>query len=975
MLCCTVFTFVTGIALAQPYSSIDLDKQKPKKYENRKLASEKTDEQKYTFTRKLFQNTFSHFNYYFNANNNLNEIILNAKAAFKDDFTQPVIPFYNYSLDVTAQDKRNFDSVMYHCTAGILLHDLRTNWVDNLYMLIGKAYFLGKRFDSAMATFSYVNYAFAPKDDGYDIPIGSNESKTNGEFSVATKEKKNFVAHKPSRNDALLWMTRTLIDSGETSGAGGLIQILRNDPNFPSRLKTSLNEVIAYWFYTDKRYDSAAIYLTRALDNASGKLERARWQFLAGQLYERAANNEEAIKWYGKSASLTPDPIMEVYATLNSVKLNKAEGADVVQAKINSLVKLAKKEKYYFYRDIIYYVAAQAELERANKKGAMQFLQKSVKYAEPSSQQKSLSFLLAADISYGSKQFDLANALYDSIDVNNLIKPEDKDRVEARKSALRIINDNDHIVRREDSLQNVARMPAAERDQLINKIVKQQRKALGLKEQSSGGENSNPAVQQNANAGTLFNADSKSEWYFNNTSLRSNGFTEFRQKWGDRPNVDNWRRAADLNKVSSLRKETAISDSASLAGATGDSAKTEEASYESLLNSLPLTPDKLQKSNDAIAKALFTMGKTFQDKLEEYPDAIHNYETLNHRFAAYPNKEETLYNLYYCYNKIGQKYSADSSRQALEREYKDSKFVQSLNKPAVVVSETSTKNPATKKYDEIYNLFIEGNFEKAEAEKRAADSVYGKTYWSPQLLYIEAVYHVSRREDSAAILKLNDLVNNYGSSPLADKAKTMVDVLGRRSQIEEYLTKLEVKRNEDEGSQVVNLEESKVVNKVVIPKADSIVTKPAEKPVAIKMDTVKTAPPVTAEKHFSFNVNDKQYVLLLFDKVAPVFVNEAKNAFTRFNREKYSSEKLEITSVKLDDRFNLMLVGPFSDAAVALDYIDKTKPFTQGRILPWLTPDKYSYMMISQSNLDLLNENKDIDGYRKVLQAAIPNKF
>jgi hypothetical protein len=29
-------------------------------------------------------------------------------------------------------------------------------------------------YDSAMGVFKYVNYAFAPKDEGTDIPIGSN---------------------------------------------------------------------------------------------------------------------------------------------------------------------------------------------------------------------------------------------------------------------------------------------------------------------------------------------------------------------------------------------------------------------------------------------------------------------------------------------------------------------------------------------------------------------------------------------------------------------------------------------------------------------------------------------------------------------------------------------------------------------------------------------------------------------------------
>ena len=147
-----------------------------------------------------------------------------------------------------------------------------------------------------------------------------------------------------------------------------------------------------------------------------------------------------------------------------------------------------------------------------------------------------------------------------------------------------------------------------------------------------------------------------------------------------------------------------------------------------------------------------------------------------------------------------------------------------------------------------------------------------------------------------------------------------------------------------------------------------------EKPVAIKVDTASKAP-VVIPKHFAFNPAEPQFILLLFDKVAPVFVNEAKNAFTRFNKQTYYNQTIDASLVKLDDRYNLLLLGPFKDAVAAMDYVDKTKPLTQGRIMPWLTAEKYSYAIISQGNLDLLKDNKDVDGYKKVLQQGIPGKF
>src|SRR5215471_17910853 len=135
---------------AQPGTTIDL--KKPDKYENRTLGSEKTGDGKIKYTKKLYQNTVTHYNYFFNANNRLNDIVQRAKDGFKDDYTK-ILPYYNYSLDATATDP-DIDSIIYKCNAGILLHDLRNDWIDDMYFLMGKAYYLRKNFDSAEHVFS-----------------------------------------------------------------------------------------------------------------------------------------------------------------------------------------------------------------------------------------------------------------------------------------------------------------------------------------------------------------------------------------------------------------------------------------------------------------------------------------------------------------------------------------------------------------------------------------------------------------------------------------------------------------------------------------------------------------------------------------------------------------------------------------------------------------------------------------------------
>ena len=142
-----------------------------------------------------------------------------------------------------------------------------------------------------------------------------------------------------------------------------------------------------------------------------------------------------------------------------------------------------------------------------------------------------------------------------------------------------------------------------------------------------------------------------------------------------------------------------------------------EISYDALLAYLPLTQEKLKESNKKIEEALFNNGVEFQNKLEDYNAAIESYDTLLKRFPDNEHLEEVLYNLYYCYKKLGKKFSADSALTVLKTKYKDGKFTEMLaRKPAV--QETKAEDAATTEYEKIYDMFIEGKFEEAKAAKR-----------------------------------------------------------------------------------------------------------------------------------------------------------------------------------------------------------------------------------------------------------------
>jgi outer membrane protein assembly factor BamD (BamD/ComL family) len=716
--------------------------------------------------------------------------------------------------------------------------------------------------------------------------------------------------------------------------------------------------------------------------------EKARREYLTAQLYMTAGMREDAKKYFARSADHATDPVMEIYARLNAINASD-DSLNTADKKIAALLHLAHRDKFVGYRDLIYYTAAQIAIEQKDYANAFTFLQRSVKCNTDNPEQRSLSFMLLGDITYDKPDYIAANNFYDSVDAGSLKDSVAQQRLTARLTALQTIVSNLDIIHDEDSVQLVARMPEAQRIAFIKKTVRQLRKAQGLKDADTS-VFINPAVQAsnipgigNNVATDLFASSERGDWYFNNPNLKASGRNSFRLAWGNRPNMDNWQRIDVVNKQMAQQAmggldPDKVADS-SMGGMNNEgsrqfSAGMGEISYDALLANVPLTEGQINSSNDKIVEAFFANAQQFQNQLEDYNAAIASYDSLNKRFPDNKHLEESLAGLYYCYNKIGKKFSADSALTVLNTKFKDGKYAQLLANKSSKTKE-QPEDAATKAYENIYNLFIEGNFEEAKAAQAKADSVYGDSYWTPQLLYIESIYYVSKHEDTAAIEKLTALSEQFSDSPLAAKAKTMIDVLSRRSEIEAYLTNLQITRlPEDEPAPVVNLNPvENITEKKPELKRDSVVSKPVERVAKSQVDTTTTAP--ASVKTYVFNASDQQFAAILLNKVDPVYANETRNAFNRYNQMNFYNQKINITSNKINDSLNVVLLGPFSDAASALIYVNKVKPQAPGVIIPWLKPDKYSFTIISQSNLNILNDTKDLQGYKSLIEKVLPGKF
>lgn len=1006
-------------AFAQPAWTIDLlDKQKkPEKFEERKLGSEKMAEKKFTWFRRFVQNNFTHYNYYYNANNKINAVLERAKAAQKDDYTK-LLAYYPFSFENTANQKTELDSVIYKATAGILLHDLRNDWIDNMYLLMGKAYFLRKDFDTAAATFQFINYNLFPrkKDEDDSRVVGTTEAASKSRISIANDEKQNIIQKvtglPPSRNDALIWLTRTLIEQDELGEAAGIIHTLQNDPNLPKRLQNDLDDINAYWFYKQNIYDSAAVYLEKGLSNADNKQDKGRSEFLLAQLYEITKQYEKASDFYNTASIHTTNPLLDIHAQLNNAKMRKGNNSKELDRGIDNLIDLTKKDKFETYRDILYYFAGDLAMLKPDTTQAVTLFTKSYQLNANNVVYKNKAFLQLADIAYNRKQYKIAYNFYDSLQSGDTTLKADLAKIQNRRNALSKIVEKIYILEREDSLQMVAAMLPAAREAFVKKLAKKLRKEKGLKEDDNSSGNTDPLISFDKDKNTpvdLFSNNNKTgEWYFYNANLKAKGFSDFKKKWGVRTNADNWRRksAAALpvtsrnpDNISPMgnmnpddidskplpedsKKEKSKDDfkgkdnnqSANKSSSdVGDPAQPEDISYEGLMSNLPLTPELIKKSNTQIAENLFELGKLFKNELEDYQEAVASFEKSLQRFPDSLYDGELYFNLFYCYNKLGLTDKANFYKNLLNNNFAESHSAKLLNNPAA--AKPSEKNIAgTKRYEAIYNLFIEGKFEEALSEKKNADSLFGNNFWSPQLLYIEAVYHVKQKNDSAAIIVLQNIGTLYPTSPLKPKADRLVEVLGRRKEIEKYLTDLEITRlKEDEK---VKIEEQR---KAMVRNDSTLIQSPkfsdSTKAIGNGTDTaaLKKDTPVTpvVSGPYTFNATAAHKVVMLLDKVDVTYIGEAKNALARYASDNFRAAQLTVSRDTIDNNYALIIFSQFATADEALQFLYKVKKAAPDEV-SWLPANKFSFLIIDDANLQRLKNTKDVTGYKNLLNIQYP---
>jgi hypothetical protein len=234
------------------------------------------------------------------------------------------------------------------------------------------------------------------------------------------------------------------------------------------------------------------------------------------------------------------------------------------------------------------------------------------------------------------------------------------------------------------------------------------------------------------------------------------------------------------------------------------------------------------------------------------------------------------------------------------------------------------------------------------------------------------MYYVKCGYDSEAVNKLNTLTELHPESPLSEKAKALIDVLTRRKEIESYLNKLEITRVEEEDKIMIPSDQKMQRKAVDVAKKTDPKITGLKSMVKMKDSSIQMLPG-TFEGVFKWQPDKLHFVVMILKEVDPVYVNEARVAFQRYNSSNSFSTKT-IAKDTLNSKNNLLVFSSFENAEDASNYLDKIKKAAPSQI-SWLAASKYNFIIIHEDNLNKLKSNKDVETYRKLLNNQYPGKF
>lgn len=723
--------------------------------------------EKNTRTTRFYQGLTSRYNIYFNGNESFKAGVEKVDAGYRDDYSD-LLKIFEYSDPATvSMCSADMERAIQKASKVISLKSITVKpetkgkslpsvkdeeflnrkeyneWVDNCYLLMGKARLYKHDFDLAKSTLSY------------NISSSSDDE---------------------IKTESTIWLARIYNETGNFNESSRILNELDLSKNSTKYLMGLYFTTMADLFIKQKRYSEAVEPLSRSLKSIPGKRNKYRLTYLLAQLYEKTGDGKRATMLYRDVVKMNPPYEVEFNARINIAGVFDLNSGNPERIR-RELEKMLRNSKNKEFRDQIYYALGNLFKKEGKEKEAVEYFRKSVASGTMNQNQKGKSFLALAEYFYSKPDYMNSGKYYDSTILFLDQKYPDYQAIKSKSLNLNSLLEQLTVIQREDSLQRVAMMSTDERNSFIAAIIEK----VKLEETTN---KSRGRYSDMYNLGQYYenerrfqaNIDQEGKWYFYNQSAMTFGRTEFRRRWGDRKLEDNWRRS-NKSKVTQSQESGKADENGQTKTDTLSSA-TDNKKPEFYLKDLPVNDSLLAISNDRIANAYLEAGKIYNEKFRDKPKAIESFESLIKRFPDNDLEPETLYNIYQVFKEENDTRS-EVYRQKLVEKYPENDFTRSITDPDYYNRKLEDLRQVEKLYQEAYNAYKGEDFKAAIAICDNAVSRYPRHELAPKFLLLKA-YCTARVSDERTFREeLTRLIKLWPDTPETVKASEIIAYLNK----------------------------------------------------------------------------------------------------------------------------------------------------------------------------------------------------
>lgn len=888
-------------------------KKKREAYNNEQMLKKR-----WGFPRSVIHNTFTRFNYYFNADQKMDEALDNMQRMRQDNYDSLLALFpFNPDTD-SAVLAADMDSIIQKASLGIQIHDPRTKWGDDLYLLLGQAYFYKGDYENAEKSFKYV---VSLRDKRKKKKNNKRSKQSN---SIVQEEKSGvskLLSHQSVHNEAILWLARTFTQQHKEGDAESILDLIETDPNFSGSLEGRVALEKAFIRLNQKDYRGAVAPLNIvADDNKLPTWVRIRSAYISGQILQNYEQYDSSANSFRQALALHPNIEMDFNAKKNVATSSMLAGGEQEES-IAMLKGILKDGKYRKYFEQVYFLLGKLSLNGGDEENAIVYLKKGINTPKATDGQKAISYATLGDVYYSQKAYEGAKDAYDSASVYMASASSSSltERALRRSVVLGNLTGPLRKIRYNDSLLHLASLSLKEQKKAARDYIKilEDKRADSIFRAENAGLTS--ALKNSNNSNNRKN--NYANWYFTNPALMQKGYNEFKQKWGSRPLVDDWRRSsASVFAQNSGDRDTEEGN--------GEYDANGIPTEEYLLSLVPNDKDSKQQALDTIEVAYLAAANAYVNDLEDYPPALDVLDTLDKRFPAHEHAAEVLYLRYLIALRQNDLDKAREYSAQLLEEYPDSKWAQ-LAKPTEDGGGVADKNEGVVAYyDKTYTMLLDREFEAVLPRAKEGQKRFDVPVYKDRFQIIETIALASLQQYTKADSVLSEFMTKHTDPN--DSLRRWADAV------------------------LKYINDNRRVMTTVTP-GNSVDT------TAKQGDPQKTQPQVT-NVNTSYKYDPKEEHLVLF-----VFKNMENRtqgvnaAIGDFNKFKFGSLKLKNEIRMLNAVDGMVVIKEFTNRNQALIYMNSLKKTKQ--VFREYQSGEYNVVMISKSNFNKLLANKNMPSY------------